>query len=254
MAEPLKNLYSKTLVESIAARIKQEFPRFKADEFINHVLDAAWHSLELKERMRRISSLLGNYLPDDFPTAIEILKPVTNDFTGLEHMYFPGLCRVIWVGASRNFAGRSRILYAKFKFGVCCRPFIIKYPGESMKRMKRWTRSKSEHVRRLASEGCRPRLPWAAALPEFKRNPTPVLDIILPLIEDDSLYVRRSVANNLNDISKDHPETVIGIARDYIGRSDEANWVIKHACRGLLKRVISRFCRYSATPLRNTSN
>ena len=105
-----------------------------------------------------------------------------------------------------------------------------------MKQMKIWSRSKNEHIRRLASEGCRPRLPWAMALPEYKRDPSAVLEIILNLINDESLYVRRSVANNLNDISKDNPDFIIEIAEQYLGSSREADWVIKHACRGLLKQ------------------
>lgn len=116
------------------------------------------------------------------------------------------------------------------------RPFIMRYPQRMMAQMEIWADSKNEDVRRLATEGCRPRLPWAMALPGFKSDPLPVLEILEKLKEDESEYVRRSVANNLNDISKDHPELVIRVARSWMGKSPETDWVAKHACRTLLKQ------------------
>lgn len=116
------------------------------------------------------------------------------------------------------------------------RPFIIHYPEVCMQQMLEWSNHKSVDVRRLASEGSRPRLPWAIALPKFKNDPTPVLPILEKLKNDPSLYVRRSVANNLNDISKDHPKLVITLARQWLGQDPKTDWLIKHACRGLLKQ------------------
>jgi len=105
-----------------------------------------------------------------------------------------------------------------------------------MAQMGLWAESKSHHVRRLASEGCRPRLPWAMALPEFKQEPGPVLLVLEKLKNDESEYVRRSVANNLNDISKDNPQLVIEVARNWLGDNRKLDWVVKHACRTLLKQ------------------
>jgi 3-methyladenine DNA glycosylase AlkC len=101
--------------------------------------------------------------------------------------------------------------------------------------MKIWAKHKNAHVRRLASEGCRPRLPWAMALPAFKKDPAPILPIIEMLINDESEYVRRSAANNLNDIAKDNPDVVLKFAKSRIGKSAETDKLLKHACRGLLK-------------------
>jgi 3-methyladenine DNA glycosylase AlkC len=92
-----------------------------------------------------------------------------------------------------------------------------------------------ENVRRFASEGCRPRLPWAMALPEFKKDPSPILPILEKLKDDDSEFVKKSVANNLNDISKDHPELVLDICERWKGSSKNADWIIKRACRTMLK-------------------
>ena len=101
--------------------------------------------------------------------------------------------------------------------------------------MNVWSKSKNEHVRRLATEGCRPRLPWAIALPKFKENPSKILTILNRLKNDESEYVRKSVANNLNDISKDNPKLVIEIAKKWLGKTKETDWVVKHGCRTLLK-------------------
>jgi len=104
-----------------------------------------------------------------------------------------------------------------------------------MRQMEKWAESDNHHVRRLASEGSRPRLPWAMALPEFKKNPAPVIKIMKKLKNDQSEYVRRSVANNLNDISKDNPDVTLKIAKEWRGKNKNTDWIIKHACRTLLK-------------------
>ncbi|MCK5346120.1 MAG: DNA alkylation repair protein, partial [Candidatus Heimdallarchaeota archaeon] len=94
---------------------------------------------------------------------------------------------------------------------------------------------KNDSVRRLSTEGCRPRLPWAMALQKFKKDPSPVIPILEKLIDDDSEMVRRSVANNINDISKDNPDIALDLCEKWHGKSDNVNKVVKHACRDLLK-------------------
>ena len=104
-----------------------------------------------------------------------------------------------------------------------------------MKQMLKWSKDKNHHLRRLSSEGCRPRLPWAMALPAFKKDPSPILPILENLKNDESEYVRKSVANNLNDISKDNPELVLEIIKKWKGKSKNTDWIVKHASRSLLK-------------------
>jgi 3-methyladenine DNA glycosylase AlkC len=101
--------------------------------------------------------------------------------------------------------------------------------------MRAWAEDENEHVRRLASEGCRPQLPWAMDLPAFKEDPSPILPVLETLKDDPSAYVRKSVANNLNGISKDHPALVLDICERWIGQSKERDWIVKHACRTMLK-------------------
>lgn len=105
-----------------------------------------------------------------------------------------------------------------------------------MAQMYAWSKHENEHVRRLSSEGCRPQLPWGQALSKYKEDPSPVLPILEQLKTDPSLYVRKSVANNLNDISKTHPDLVAKLAKDWYGENEYTNWIVKHGCRTLLKK------------------
>ena len=114
--------------------------------------------------------------------------------------------------------------------------FIIKYPYEMMAQMLAWSKHHNPWVRRLSSEGCRPRLPWHMALSNLKENPAPIIPILENLKNDPSEIVRKSVANNLNDIAKDNPETVIDLARKWQGESENTDRIIKHGCRTLLKQ------------------
>ena len=117
----------------------------------------------------------------------------------------------------------------------CIRPFILKYPGDTLERLLLWAKHDHPQVRRLASEGCRPRLPWAMALPFLKKDPGPILPILEALKNDPAETVRRSVANNFNDISKDNPDLVKEIFKHWIGETEYTDWIIKHGARMLLK-------------------
>jgi len=236
MAKPLKDCFSAAFIQTLATNINQAYPPFETERFIAQVFDDRWDSLELKQRMRRISQLLGEYLPTDYSQAIDILKPVSDDFSGLAHMLFPDFVELYGLSDIETSLNALEYFTPNSSAEFAIRPFIIRFPRKTMARMKKWSKSDNKHLRRLASEGCRPRLPWAMALPEFKRDPTQVLEIILEMIADKSLYVRRSVANNLNDISKDNPDLIVDISRQHIGRSAHVDWVCKHACRGLLKQ------------------
>lgn len=236
MAEALKNRYNKTFIAALVSGVKDVYGDFDARSFTADIFDKHWDGRELKARMRHITQVLHRYLPGDYSKNIDILKPVAVNFSGFEPMFFPDYVEIyglddyaVSISALDHFTR-----YSSSEFAV--RAFIKKYGTKMMSQMALWATSDNEHVRRLASEGSRPRLPWAMALAQFKKDPDPVLQIIEHLKTDDSLYVRRSVANNLNDISKDHPEFVIAIARKWLGQSAYTNWIIKHACRTLLKQ------------------
>lgn len=236
MAEPLKNLYNEEMIVMLCRSLKSVYSRFDSKQFTVDIFDEEWKDRELKSRMNHISVTLQKYLPQDFEESIYFLKQVSSEFNGFEYMLFPGF--VALYGLHKFEASMAALEhfteYSSSEFAV--RPFIISNPEQMMSQMECWAESKNHHVRRLASEGCRPRLPWAMALPLFKENPEPVLQVIRKLQNDESEYVRRSVANNLNDISKDHPEILMDLAEEWLGDNEERDKLVKHACRTLLKQ------------------
>jgi 3-methyladenine DNA glycosylase AlkC len=236
MAEPLKNLYTPELIASLADAVKKEYKNFNKAKFMAHVFDPLWEERELKQRMRHITQSVHQFLPLSYPEQIEILKKTAPQFKGFIAMFFPDFVEVYGLNHPDVSITALELFtqYSSSEFAV--RPFIMKYQNRMVKQHLRWAKHKNHHVRRLASEGIRPRLPWAMALPQFKKNPTDVLPILERLKNDESEYVRRSVANNLNDISKDHPDVVLNIVNNWKGISKETDWIIKHASRGLLKQ------------------
>ncbi len=237
MPEPLKNLYTTKLITNLAQQLKVYWPPFDSVGFVTAVMDDEWQEKELKQRMRQITNCMYAFLPKDYQQATGILMKTSKHFMGFEYMCFPEYAELYGL---EQFELSIKLLeyltqYSSSEFAV--RPFIIKYEKKMMQVMETWAESKNEHVRRLATEGCRPRLPWAMALPVFKKDPTAVIKILEKLKDDSSLYVRRSVANNLNDIAKDHPNLVAKIATKWLGKTEERDWLVKHACRTLLKQA-----------------
>jgi len=235
MPEALKNVYNEAFVDSLVAEIKRSHKSIKANRFKKEIFDESWANRELKDRMRHLATVLGRFLPPAYEDALDVLKPASGSFEGLEAMIFPDFVEVFGLDnyAASIDALQHFTLFSSSEFAV--RPFIVKYGDKMMAQMSHWADSDNHHIRRLASEGCRPRLPWAMALPEFKKNPAPVLGILEKLRQDPSENVRRSVANNLNDISKDNPAVLLELARNWMGDNPETDWIIKHACRTLLK-------------------
>jgi len=236
VAALLKDVFDKKFITALASDLKQAHPDFDQQAFIKAIFKKGWKEKELKQRIRHISENMQQGLPADYKKAIAILKPVSDNYTELEHLIFPDfveLCGIDDLATSIDAMAHFTV-NSSSEFPV--RYFIIKYEKQMMAQMKKWANSKNEHLRRLSSEGCRPRLPWAIGLPKYKNDPSVVLPILEKLKNDKSEYVRRSVANNLNDISKDNPDTVIKIAKQWQGISPETDKLIKHGCRTLLKQ------------------
>lgn len=239
MGAPLKDIYNESFLRSFSKKIHTVYNQFNIEGFISTTMDETWEELELKARMRRISLSLGTYLPKDYKEAINILFNIDEECTGFPYLFFPDFVEVygqadehleLSIKALERFTMRSSSEFA-------VRPFILKNPEVMMVQMEAWAKHPNEHVRRLASEGSRPRLPWGMVLPVFKKDPTPVLSVLEILKNDPSLYVRKSVANNLNDISKDNPDIVIETARRWKGVSANTDWIIRQGCRTLVKKA-----------------
>lgn len=240
MAEPLKAMYNEEFLRSLAMKIKGVHDVFNLEGFVLAAMEAPWEELELKARMRRITETLGAFLPARYEDALNTIYAIDEQCVGFPYLIFPDFVEVYgqaeehWelsMAALERFTTRSSAEFA-------VRPFLLRDPQRMMVQMLNWSGHPNEHVRRLASEGSRPRLPWGQALPMFKSDPAPVLPVLEQLKADPSLYVRKSVANNLNDIAKDHPDVVIGIAQRWKGKNDHTDWIVRHACRSLIRQAV----------------
>ncbi|OWR28265.1 hypothetical protein CDO73_19125 [Saccharibacillus sp. O23] len=237
MAEPLKLVYTEDFIRQFAAKIRTVLPAFDESLFVSGVMGSGWEELELKARMRRISETLGRTLPQSFAEALDVLYRIDETCVGFPYLFFPDFVEVH--GQREEDFERSLDALERFtsksssEFAI--RPFLLRHPERTMARMRLWAAGDDEHVRRLASEGCRPRLPWGQALPMFKQDPSAVLELLETLRADPSLYVRKSVANNLNDIAKDNPERVRETARRWYGSDPLTDWIVRRGCRGLLR-------------------
>jgi 3-methyladenine DNA glycosylase AlkC len=250
--EPFKNLLNPTLLRAAAQRIHTVWPAFDRRAFERaaiHGLD----DLEMKVRAMQIASALEQTLPADFDAACAVIEtslapPVPLEGVAGERVDLEkGLAGwIVWpLGEYVARAGIDhperalRCLHAltqRLTAEFAIRPFIVKHPGLTLATMLAWTKDPSAHVRRLASEGSRPRLPWGLRLQALVQDPSPTLPILEALCDDPSDYVRRSVANHLNDIAKDHPEWVVRWVKAHLrGASPERLALLKHASRGLIK-------------------
>lgn len=239
MADQLKDIYSKEFLENFSKKVLAAYPDFNAATFIDSIMDDTWEEIALKARMRRIAEKLGRFLPGPYEHALAILSSIANDCTGFPYLFLPEFI-VIYGRGERHWALSMSALahftkQSSAEFAI--RPFLIHNPERVMHQMMKWAKDPNEHVRRLSSEGCRPRLPWGESLPMFKKDPAPVLSLLELLKADASLYVRKSVANNLNDIAKDHPDLVLKTANRWIGGHRNTDWIVRHGCRTLIRKA-----------------
>ncbi len=238
MAKLLKDLYDENYINILSNNIINIYTAFDKNNFITSIFNNKWQDKELKQRMRHISNTLYAFLPNNYIESIFILKNTflkMNTQYSLENMIFQDFVEVYGLEDFKISMDALEIFTINSSSEFAIRQFILKYPMETIRKMKLWAIDKNEHIRRLASEGSRPRLPWAIALSKFKQNPKEILNILEILKDDESLYVRKSVANSLNDISKDNPQILKDITKNWIGINKNRNWILKHGCRTLLK-------------------
>ena len=198
----IKDVFSPSWLDRLGAAV--DVPDFR-----RRVEQGDWEELAFKQRVRRVAETLETILPP-FPDSVSELERLAPQFTGLPGIVFPE-----YVERTADLSDWSLALatlakltpHSTSEFAV--RRFLLADQERYLKQALKWTRSDDEHVRRLASEGTRPRLPWGQAIPRLIADPRPALPILDALLQDPSLYVRKSVANHLNDISKTHPQYLI---------------------------------------------
>ena len=250
---PLKHVLGPEAVDCLAHNLGVAFAEFNATSFRADALDGL-ETLGILERGRKLADALWRHLPHDFSAATSILlRSLTPPLdrsgdAGLSvFFYLPHVCFVaaygldpVHNGGGDPFDAAMTAQYEltqRFSAEFSIRPFIMRAPERTLARLLEWTSDASPHVRRLCSEGTRPRLPWAARIPAFIADPSPVLPILEALKDDDELYVRRSVANHLGDIAKDHPELAYAVCERWLRHPSPArNWLVRHALRHPAKK------------------
>ena len=242
MATPLKDLYSSEFYELFSDILSHTLPTFDKEKYLNLIFDQEWEQKELKQRIHHNALVLNHFLPNDFKDACNSLKIIieeiyTRKIEGmrLEFMFFPEYIEIFGL---QHFDTSTEAIEFITQFTSCeftVRPFLIKYENKMEAKMLEWAKHENFKVRRLATEGIRPRLPWAMALPKYKKDPSVVIGLLETLKNDESDWVRLSVANNLNDISKDSPKAFLATINTWKSLSLETDKLIKHASRTLLK-------------------
>lgn len=238
-----KHWINRDLLVRMAHAIQCVDARFDVKRFVSVAEEL--EGLELKPRVRRVRDQLIAQLPKEFPRALAVLMKSIEAGTlkGFDLWPYAEWLQVQGLNDLEASLAAMQELTKRFTSEFAVRPFLLRHPARTLTYLEQCARSEDEHVRRWASEGSRPRLPWGERLHFLVRDPGPTLKILELLKFDPALYVRKSVANHLNDISKDHPALVIATLkrwkREAALASDEAlarvTWVIHRALRSEIK-------------------
>lgn len=240
-----RDVFNEKGIGNLANRIYKNYPKLNKKKFVEECIEN-FESMSFMDRSNQICAILYKHLPKEFPDAIDILlksqeaplpEPGKTDWDSF--IYIPQ-CQYVSRYGKEYYDLSMNALYEltqRCSAESELRTFVEIHPEKTLGILRKWARDQSDHVRRLVSEGTRPRLPLAGRIVRFQKNPKPVIELLELLKDDPSLYVRRSVANNLNDISKDHPELVIEVLNSWKkGASKERLWILQHATRGLIKQ------------------
>ncbi len=244
----LKTLLGEQAAACLAHNIRLVHPNFP-DRAFRQAATRGIAPLSILQRGAHLARVLRAYLPERYESALQVLidsltPPLAQTennglavFFYLPHVAFVGAYGLDAAGNGGQdpFEASMRAQYEftrRFSAEFSMRAFLNHAPERTLSRLMTWTRDSDPHVRRLCSEGSRPRLPWAVRIPSFIEDPRPVLPILEALKDDSSLYVRRSVANHVGDIAKDHLALALELCERWLqGASAERKWLIRHALR-----------------------
>lgn len=239
-APALKEIFNVERLQHIATEMTAVYPAFDAKGFLKHAT-AGLDELSVMQRMARVSESLYTVIPLDYPRSLKLLYALASRLnSGFVSLFLPHYV------ASYGLADFERSMTALKYFTTfgsaefAIRHFLLHDFERSLAVMQAWSLDDNDHVRRLASEGSRPRLPWSFRLTEVQANPALCASILDNLKADPSLYVRKSVANHLNDITKDHPEWVLNLIEGWNLDNPHTAWIARHALRSLIKQGNTR--------------
>ena len=251
----LANLLDREAIDCLAHNISLVQPAFDGKAFQRTALNGL-KPLSILQRGHHLARALREHLPERYADVVHILiQSLTPPQTATEDLglgvffYLPHVSFVATYGLDPEHNGghdpfeismlAQYELTRRFSAEFSIRPFLIRWPERTLARLMKWTDDPDPHVRRLCSEGTRPRLPWAIRIPAFIKDPRPVLPILETLKDDQDLYVRRSVANHIGDIAKDHPRLAFELCERWLaGATKERKWLLRHAVRHPAKKGV----------------
>ena len=240
MADALKDMFSKKFYERLALEFNKVDKNFHPDKFVKDVIKNI-DSLSLNQRMRNTSMVLKQHLPSDYKKAIDIMWEVIPEFkSSYTALLFPD-----FVGqyGHTDFKLSMDALSYFTQFGsseFAIRVFLKRDLDKTLVVMKKWSEDKNYHIRRLSSEGSRPRLPWSFNIEAIAKDPEYTRPILERLKTDSELYVKKSVANHLNDFSRINPDWMLKVINTWDQKNTDTAWIIKHASRTLIKKGDAR--------------
>ena len=256
----LADLLDREAIDCLAHNISLVHPDFDGKIFQRTALNGL-NPLSILQRGHHLARALREHLPERYEDAVHILirsltppRTVTEDLGLVVFFYLPHVSFVATYGLDPEHNGghdpfeismvAQYELTRRFSAEFSIRPFLIKWPERTLAQLEQWTEDPDPHVRRLCSEGTRPRLPWAIRIPAFMKDPRPVLPILEALKDDSDLYVRRSVANHVGDIAKDHPRLAFELCERWLeGATKERKWLLRHAIRHPAKKGVKAALR-----------
>ena len=241
----VRDVFNERVVNRLAADLAGAWQGFDEKGF-SRSISSQLNSLSFSGRAALIRDTLWEYLPKEYPRAIKIIlkalppEVTEDDLTGYDGFIVMPQNDYVAKYGLEHYELSMQALYQmtkRFSAEGAIRAFLLEYPERTLALLSDWAEDPNPHVRRLVSEGTRPRLPWTMQLKPFIKDPRPVLELLEKLKTDPVLMVRRSVANNLNDISRDNPELVVDTLRRWRNIDDEGTqWLIRHAARTLVKQ------------------
>jgi 3-methyladenine DNA glycosylase AlkC len=243
LSTPLKDRLGPDAARALARRAREVWPPFDAEAFLRAALGdgGGLDPLELRDRVRHLARHLRAHLPP-FPAALRVLAALrptdAASRTDGAFLAWPVLQAIEDGGLDHPVESLDALaaLTGWFSAEFAVRPYLVRHPELAWATLGRWADAPDPHLRRLASEGSRPRLPWASRLPAAVADPTPGLAILHRLVDDPDPYVRRSVANHLGDVAKDHPIRAVDTARAWLVDRADRRALVRHGLRDLLKR------------------
>ena len=244
MAEPFKNWINPGSIRGLGEQIRRVYPGFPLDAYQAAATDGL-EALELKPRVAQVADALRDALPEAWPDALQVLVdalPDPMEDTEAVSSGFPlwpvlHCVEVHGLGHPAASVDALHPMTKRFSAEFAIRPYLDQHPDVAWGRVARWVTDPDVHVRRLCSEGTRPRLPWGIRLRDSVADPSRGLAVIERLVDDPEAYVRTSVANHLNDISKDHPELTVEVAGRWLaGGTEGRTWIVNRGLRTLVKQ------------------